>query len=153
MKILFVLVLLAGCDSKQAKEKSHDLEDMKEEASVDWARKQLPELEADLASSDPGKASSACSVIKPDMKAIAKADPKLAETITLRCGHDLALRSLVVFVERAEAARTAAPDDKFLTECSGWSIYMKPVTAAGADGDPQIAALKDRFGKACPGKP
>lgn len=29
----------------------------------------------------------------------------------------------------------------------------RPVTAAGVEGDPQVATLKERFNKACPGKP
>lgn len=150
--LLVVLVLvLAGCGSK--KEKSNDIEDMKEEASVEWARKQLPELDTMLASKDPGQASSTCAVIKPDIAAIEKADKKLAEAIAKKCGHDLALRTLTVFVERAEEERAKDPESKFLGECSSWDIYMKPVINAKADGAPEVAALKERFGKACPGKP
>lgn len=122
MKALVLVALLAACGSKKEKEKSNDLEDMKEEASVDWARKQLPEIDTQLASKDPGQASTTCAVIKPDMAAIKKADAKLAETLAKKCGPDLALRSLAVFVERAEAERAKDPDAKFLSECSGWSL-------------------------------
>jgi hypothetical protein len=156
MKSLLVITLvttLGACGSKEEKSKSNDLEDMKDEASVDWARKQLAELDTMLASKDPGQASSTCAVIKPDMPKIEKADKKLAETIAKKCGPDLALRSLAVFVERAEEERAKDPDAKFLGECSSWNIYMKSVTSSGAEGDPQVATLKERFSKACPGKP
>ncbi|MGE0398749.1 MAG: hypothetical protein AB7T06_18725 [Kofleriaceae bacterium] len=152
MKAALFVVLLVACGSKK-EEKSNDLGDMKEEASVEFARKQIPELDKMLASKDPGQASSTCAVIKPDMQAIEKADPKLAADLVKRCNHDLALRSLAVFVERAEEERAKDPDAKFLGECSGWNIYMKPVINAKADGAPEVAALKERFSKACPGKP
>ena len=54
---------------------------------------------------------------------------------------------------RAEEERAKDPEGKFLSECTGWNTYMKTVTANGVEGDPQVAALKDRFSKACPGKP
>lgn len=150
MKALLALVLLVGCGSK--KEKSNDLPDMKDEASVDFARKQIPELDKMLASDDPGQASSTCAVIKPDMPAIEKADKALAAELVKRCNHDLAVRSLAVFVGRAEAERAKDPEAKFLGECSGWDIYMKPVKNAKADGEPEVTALRERFSKACPGK-
>lgn len=153
MKALLLIGFLVACGSKEEKSKSNDLEDMKDEASVDWAREQLAALDTQLASKDPGQASSTCAVIKPDMAKIQKADKKLADTLAKKCGPDLALRSLAVFVERAEEERAKDPDAKFLGECSGWNIYMKPVTASGAEGDPQVATLKERFSKACPGKP
>ncbi|MDQ3367283.1 MAG: hypothetical protein M3680_17815 [Myxococcota bacterium] len=91
-------------------------------------------------------------MIKPDLAAIQKADPKLAATIEQRCGKDLALRSLAVFVDKAEAARKADPDGRFIPECSSFDIYMKPVVAAGAEGAPEIAQLRDRHAAACPAK-
>lgn len=150
MRALVVVVFLIACDSKTEKQGGAD---MVEEASVEWARGQLPELDKQLASNDPGQASSTCAVIKPDMAKIKKADAKLADTLAKKCGPDLALRQLAVFVERAEAERAKDPDSKFLGECSSWSIYMKPVIAAGAEGDPEVGKLKERFSKACPGKP
>jgi len=151
MKWLILLACVSACNSKK-EQKTDDVKDMVNEASVDFARKELPEIDKKLASDDPGAASSSCAVIKPDMPAIRKADAKLADTIEKKCGHDLALRQLAVFVDKAEAARAKEPDSKFLSECSSWDIYMKPVTAAKADADPEVATLHDRFAKACPGK-
>ncbi|MFN0250973.1 MAG: hypothetical protein ACKV2T_29130 [Kofleriaceae bacterium] len=150
--VCMILALVGACGSKEEKSKSNDLGDMKDEASVDWARKQIAEIDKLLASKDPGAASSTCAVIKPDMAAIQKADKKLAETLTKKCGPDLALRSLAVFVERAEEERAKDPEATFLSECSGWNIFMKTVIATGAESDPSVAPLKERFGKACPGK-
>jgi hypothetical protein len=119
---------------------------------VEFARKELANIDTALASDDPGRASSSCAVIKPDFAAIKKADAKLAATLEQRCGKDLALRSLTVFVEKAEAARKAEPEARFVPECSSFDIYMKPVTAAGAEADPLVATLRDRHAVACPKK-
>lgn len=148
-----VLVALVACDSKdQSSSDKVDIREIKDEVGVEFARKELANIDKALASDDPGAASSTCAVIKPDMAAIKKADPKLAATVEQRCGKDLALRSLTVFVEKAEAARKASPDDKFLMECSSFDIYMKPVVSAGAEGDPAVAALRERHATACPAK-
>jgi hypothetical protein len=156
---LTLLLALSGACSSDKESSSNeatsdkmDMQSMVDEAGVDFARKQLAELDTRLASDDPGSASSICSVIEPDMPAIEKADAKLAETLKQRCGKDVAIRSLARYVEEAEAARAADPDDTFLMECSSFSIYMKPVIAAGAETDPEIALLRARFATACPGK-
>ncbi|MDQ3337989.1 MAG: hypothetical protein M4D80_22730 [Myxococcota bacterium] len=151
--LVLALALVAGCDSKEKKSSDKiDLQEIKDEAGVDFARKELANIDTALASTDPGRASSSCAVIKVDMPAIKKADAKLHATLEQRCGKDLALRSLTVFVEKAEAARKAAPDDKFLMECSSFDIYMKPVVSAGAEADPQVSALRERHAAACPKK-
>jgi hypothetical protein len=152
--VVFAMVALVGaCGSKEEAKSDNSVEGMVDEASVDFARKQIPELDRMLASKDPGEASSTCAVIKPDMAKIQKADKKLADTLAKKCGPDLALRSLAVLVERAEEERAKDPEAKFLSECSSWNSYMKSVTANGADNDPQVATLKERYSKACPGKP
>lgn len=136
-----LLALAAACgSSKDDAGGGESFDDMKTSAEVDWARKQLPELDQQLASADPGKASSACAVIKPDMPKIRKADPKLAETLARRCGRDLAVRSLTVAVERAEADRG---------ECSMISVYEKMITEANAGDDPEVAKLRERVAAAC----
>lgn len=156
--VLAALLAMCGAcssDKETSKEKAPDEIDMQEmvdEAGVSFAREHLAEIDTLLASDDPGAASSICAVIKPDMPAIEKADTKLAETLTLRCGRDLAIRSLARFVEKAEAAYAADPTDTFSLECSSFSIYMKPVTAAGADSDPEVAKIKARHTKVCPPK-
>lgn len=154
MKALLVgLVLVAGCGKEDKKSADKiDLQEIKDEAGVEFARKELANIDTALASQDPGAASSSCAVIKPDMAAIKKADAKLAETIEQRCGKDLALRSLTVFVEKAEKARAADPAARFVPECSSFDIYMKPVTKAGAEADPQVAKLRERHAAACPPK-
>jgi hypothetical protein len=144
-RFVWLAVMLVACGSKEEK-KSDDVKDMVDDASVDWARKQVPEIEKLLASSDPGAASSNCAVIKPDMAKVQKADKKLAAQLEKLCGHDLHLRSLTVFVEKAEAARKVAPDDKFLMECSSWDIYAKHVPA----DDAELPKLKARYDAACP---
>jgi hypothetical protein len=151
MKILFALALLTACDSKD-KAKSERIDDPVDDATVGFARKEVPEIEKKLASADPGSATGSCSVVGADLPKIRKYDKKLAETIEKLCGHDLSIRSLTVFVEKAEAARAKDPNDKFLLECGSWDIYMKPVLAAKAGDDPAIAPLKERYTKACPGK-
>lgn len=153
MKWLLLLTLIAGCDSKDKKSSDKiDINEIKDEVGVEFARKELANIDKALASTDPGAASSTCAVIKPDMAAIKKADPKLAATVEQRCGKDLALRSLAVFVEKAEAARKADPEGKFIPECSSFDIYMKPVVTAGAEGDPEVAKLRERHTAACPAK-
>jgi hypothetical protein len=151
MKILLALALLAACDSKE-KPKDNSVEGMIDDANVDFARKEVPEIEKKLASPDPGSAAGSCAVVKPDLPKIRKADKKLADKIEKLCGHDFSIRSLTVFVEKAEAARAKDPNDKFLMECGSWDIYMKPVIAASSGDDPAIAPLKERYAKACPGK-
>jgi len=139
----FAFVSLTACGSSKedkAKGSGESLEDMKDEASVDWARKQIGELDTKLASSDPGSASSTCAVIKPDMAKIKKADAKLAETLERRCGRDLAVRSMTVAVERAEK-------DTF--ECSSISVYEKMISKAGAESDPEVTKLRERVATAC----
>lgn len=157
MRTIWLLVFaLAACgksdktDDKASDKPAAAKMDVQTEAAVEFAQKQLPEMDKQLASDDPGAASSTCAVIKPDLAKIEKADPKLAATIKERCGHDLALRSLTVFVERAEAARKKDPGARFLSECSSFEIYMKPVTAAGAEADPAIPKLRERHAAACP---
>ena len=142
---VWLALMLVACDSKKEK-KSDDVKDMVEEASVDWARKQVPEIEKLLASDDPGAASSNCAVIEPDRPKIRKADKKLADQLAKLCGHDLHLRSLTVFVEKAEAARKANPDDKRLLECGSWNIYAKGLPADDAD----VTKLEARYDAACP---
>lgn len=150
--IALALVFVVACDSKdkQSSGDKIDLDEIKDEAGVEFARKNLPEIDKQLASSDPGAASSTCSVIKPDMAAIKKADPELAATLERRCGRDLAIRQLAVFVEKAEAARKADPEGKFVPECSSLDIYLKPVVKAGVEADPEVAKLRERHAAACP---
>lgn len=152
--LIAIAVVVAACGKDKDKDTSAgdkiDLDEIQAEASVEFARKELPNLEAKLASDDPGAASSSCAVIKPDLAAIAKADPKLAKTIAQRCGRDLAIRQLAVFVEKAEAARKADPEGKFVPECSGLDIYLKPVKAAAVESDPEVAKLVERHAAACP---
>jgi hypothetical protein len=124
----------------------------RDDAKLSFAREQLAELDKRLASDDPGSASSICSVIKGDIPAIAKSDAKLAETLTTKCGRDLAVRGLERFVERAEAVHAKDPKDTFGKECSSFSIFMKPVDSAGAASDPKVAELKTRFDAVCPPK-
>ena len=156
--ILSVFLALGACSDKKessATEAPTDEIDMKEivdEAGVEFARKQLADLDTRLASDDPGSASSICSVIKSDMPAIEKADPKLHETIKQRCGRDVAVRSLDQYVKEAEEAFAADPTDTFSLECGSLSIYMKPVIAAGLEGDPEVAKIKERHAKVCPPK-
>jgi hypothetical protein len=153
MKWLVLLALVAACDSKEKSSSDKiDIKEIKDEVGVEFARKELANIDTALASTDPGAASSTCAVIKPDMAAIQKADPKLAATIEQRCGKDLALRSLAVFVEKAEAARKADPEGKFIPECSSFDIYMKPVVRAGAEAAPEVAQLRERHAAACPAK-
>ena len=144
--VWLALVLVVACDSK--KDKSDSTKDMVEEAEVDWARKQVPEIAKLLASDDPGAASSNCAVIKPDMPKVRKADKALADKLEKLCGHDRHMRSLTVFVEKAEAARKAAPDDKRLLECGSWDIYAKELPP----DDAEVTKLKARYSAACPGK-
>jgi hypothetical protein len=142
--IAIALVAGAACSSKDdTKISDGDFKAMEDEASVDWARSQLSALDAQLASSDPGSASSTCAVIKPDMRKIKKADPELAETLARKCGRDLAVRSLTVAVERAEKDRSA---------CRSISIYEKSITKAGAEADPEVAKLRARVAAACAAK-
>jgi len=139
--IALALVSVAACSSKEDKKGSGEsLEDIKDEASVDWARKQVAEIDTRLASADPGSASSNCAVIKPDMAKIKQADPKLAETLELRCGRDLAVRSLTIAVERTE---------KDPSECSSIPIYEKMITKANAGSDPEVIKLRERVATAC----
>jgi hypothetical protein len=148
MKYLALVLVLVGCDSKEDKPADKiDMKELRDEAGVEFARKELANIDAALASTDPGRASSSCAVIKSDMPAIKKADAKLHDTLVQRCGKDLDMRSLTVFVEKAEAARKAAPDDKRLLECSSWDIYAK-----GVEPGPAVDKLRERYVAACPGK-
>jgi hypothetical protein len=151
-RLLFVVVAVLGCKEEKKVDDKIDMKALQAEAGVEFARKELANIDTALASDDPGRASSTCAVIKPDLAAIEKADAKLAAAVKERCGKGLALRSLAVFVEKAEAARKADPEAKFVPECSSFDIYMKPVTAAGAEGDPQVATLRERHAAACPPK-
>lgn len=152
MNRLLLVLALVGCKEEKKVDDKIDMKALKDEAGVEFARKELANIDTALASEDPGRASSSCAVIKPDLPAIQKADPKLASTLEQRCGKDLALRSLAVFVEKAEAARKADPEARFVPECSSFDIYMKPVIKAGAENDPLVATLRDRHAAACPKK-
>jgi hypothetical protein len=148
MKHIVLVVALVGCGSKEEKAADKiDLQEIKDEAGVEFARKELANIDEALASTDPGRASSSCAVIKGDMPAIKKADPKLHATLEQRCGKDRHMRSLVVFVEKAEAARKAAPDDPRLLECGSWDIYAK-----GVEPGPEVDKLRERYAAACPKK-
>ena len=149
MKRWLLVVALVGCKEKATPD-NLDIEDVKDDAAVEWARKELANIETQLQSDDPGRASSGCAVIKPDMAKIKQRDPKLAAKLAQRCGKDLALRSLTVMVEKAEKARAANPEDRMLLECRSFDIYMEPITAAGAESDPSVAKLRDRHTAACP---
>jgi hypothetical protein len=138
---VIALALLVACSSQKDQPKSEKVEDMVAEASVDWARQQLPEIDKRLASADPGSASSPCAVIKPDMAKIRAADPELAKTLEVRCGRDVAVRSMTVAVERAEK-------DRF--DCSAIPIYEKSIAKANAGADPEVAKLRERVAAACP---
>lgn len=144
------LALLTACSKDKAEEQKPM--NVVDEANLDFARKELPEIDKKLASDDPGAASSSCAVIEPDLASIRKADKKLAETIERRCGRDLAIRSLAVFVGRVEAERAKEGPDGRISGCSSLDIYMKSVRAAGVEGDPEVTALVERHAKACPKK-
>jgi hypothetical protein len=145
----FGFVALVACGEKKEDKPSDkiDIKEIKDEAGVDFAKQNLAEIDTKLASADPGAASSICAVIKPDMPAIKKADAKLAAQVEKQCGHDLAVRSLTVFVERVEAE--TANGGRTL-QCSSLDIYLKTVVAAKAENEPEVVALKERFAKACP---
>jgi len=138
---VIALALLVACSSQKDQPKSEKVEDMVAEASVDWARQQLPEIDKRLASADPGSASSPCAVIKPDMAKIRAADPELAKTLEVRCGRDVAVRSMTVAVERAEK-------DRF--DCAVIPIYEKSIAKANAGADPEVLKLRERVAAACP---
>lgn len=152
MRSALVCLILLGCGkSKDVEEKMPSMAEMKSEAAVEWAQKQLPEIDKELASTDPGRASSSCAVIKPDLKAIEKADAKLAETLRLRCGHDLRIRELAVDVDRAEVARKAATGaSAFVPECSSVKLAVKEIAKGGWSGEPDVTALVARGQVACP---
>lgn len=150
MRILVAsLLVVAACSKDREADGAPSTREMIDEASVDFARKQVPEIDKHLASEDPGAASSNCAVIKPDLPAIQKADPKLAATIERRCGRDLAVRSFARYVEKIEAERAKDPAAK-VWECSSIESYAKPVRAAGAESDAEYTALLERHAKACP---
>ena len=152
MRWMIALAVLAACSKDKTEDSpSSSTGDPIDEAKVDFARKEVPEIDKKLASDDPGAASSSCAVIKPDLAVIRKADPKLAETIERRCGRDLAIRQLAVFVARAEAERAKDPTGMVM-ECSSLDIYLKPVRNAGVEADAEVTALVERHGKACPKK-
>jgi hypothetical protein len=148
LAIVMLAIIGAGCENKTEK---LDINEIKDEVGVDFARKNLAEIDAKLASTDPGAASSICAVIKPDLPAIQKADKKLAADVEKRCGRDLAVRSFAVYVEAIEAEHSRDPG-KRSWECSSLDIYWKPVITAKADADPEALALKARHGKTCPPK-
>jgi len=151
MKSTWLLVFAFACGkSDEADAPPMPQLDIQTEAAVEFARKELPGLDIKLASDDPGAASSTCAVIKLDLARIRKADPKLAATVEQKCGRDVAMRSLTVFVERAEAARQKEPGAAFLSECSSFDIYMEPLIAAKADADPAVAKLRERHAAVCP---
>ena len=152
MNYLLLLSLVACNNAKSDKPAGNDMQSIKDEAAVEFAQKELPALDAALASTDPGSASSICAVIKPDLKKIRAADAALADAVEKRCGHDLAIRSMTVGVEKAEAARKAEPTG-VIFECSSRKSYEKMIAAAGADADPAVAPLRERWAAACPTKP
>jgi hypothetical protein len=150
--IVAALLLVAGCSKEEKSADKIDLQEIKDEAGVDFARKELANIDEALASTDPGRATSSCAVIKGDMPAIKKADPKLHATLEQRCGRDYQIRALTVFVEKIEAARKAAPDDKFLSGCNSLDIYTKGAEKLGLMGDPEVVRLTERHAAACPKK-
>lgn len=147
--IVASLLVVAACSKDKEADQAPSTQDMIDEASVDFARKQVAEIDKHLASDDPGAASSNCAVIKPDMPKIKKADPKLATTLEQRCGRDLALRSFTRYVEKIEAERAKDPTGR-VWECSSIESYAKTVRAAGAESDAEFTALLERHAKACP---
>ena len=151
MRILLAsLVVLVAC-SKDKEAKSDDpLAGVEEEAAVEFARKQLPDIDAKLASSDPGAVSGACSVLKADLPKIRTADKKLAETIEQRCGKDYQIRSFTVYVEKLEAERATDPTGSL--RCSSLDIYYKGVKEIGADSDPTVVKMMERYNTVCPKK-
>jgi hypothetical protein len=148
MRIALMLVLVLGCGKDEKKHSDHEsMDDMVAEASVDWARKQLPEIDKKLASTDPGSASSVCAVIKPDMKKIEKADPELATQVKQKCLHDYPLRELAVAIDKAEAARAAQPTG-YVSECSRVTVDIKGLDKQGLVAE--AAALITRGEATCP---
>jgi len=146
MKHLVLALALVGCKEKATPD-NLDIEDVKDDAAVEWARKELANIETQLQSEDPGRASSGCAVIKPDMAKIKQRDPKLAAKLEQRCGKDLHLRSLTVFVERTEKARAADPSGR-ISECWSLDTYAKHV-----EPGPERTKLEVRHAAACPKKP
>jgi hypothetical protein len=151
MRIAIACVLLLGCGGK--KEERHrdkiDMDEIQTESAVEWAQKQLPELDAKLASTDPGAASSICAVLKPDMKRIEKADPDLFKTVTTRCTHDLPLRELAVAIDKAQAARAADTSPSgFIPECSRVTVDIAGLDKQGLATE--AAALVTRGRTVCP---
>ena len=146
MKRLLLVVALIGCKEKATPDKL-DIEDVKDDAAVEWARRELANIETQLMSQDPGRASSGCAVIEPDLPKIKKRDPKLADKLEQRCGKDLPLRSLTVFVEKTEKARRENPTGR-LSECSALDIYAKHV-----EPGPARTKLEQRHAAVCPTQP
>ena len=86
-------------------------------------------------------------MIKPDLPKIRKRDPKLADKLEQRCGKDLHLRSLTVFVEKTEKARAADPTGR-ISECWSLDIYAKHV-----EPGPERTKLEQRHAAVCPKQP
>ena len=143
-----IAIALLGCSSKKEDQPAQsndrlDMADLQSEAAVEFAEKTLPDIDKQLASTDPGAASSACAVIKPDLKKIRKAKPDLAATLEKRCGRDLAVRSLENEVVKIE---------KDPHECPMVGVYEKMVVKAGATEDPDVVKLHARLAAVCPAK-
>lgn len=140
-----LLLFVVACSSEKKQEHADklDMNEIKTEAAVEFAEKSMPELDAKLASADPGAASSLCTVIMGDYKRIEKAKPELAATIKTRCKRDQYVRSLAVLVDRME---------KDKSECSKLSIWDKPLVREGLMQDAEVVKLHERAAAACPPK-
>ncbi len=145
---LALCVLVLGCGKSQKDEKMPSLAEMKAEAAVEWAHKQLPDLDQRLASTDPGAASSICSVIKPDLASIEKADADLAAQIKQRCFHDLRVRELAVAIDKAEIEQKTPSSVMF--GCSRVASDLQALAKDKLDTDPAVVALAPRIATVCP---
>ena len=144
IRLVLALLALAACGSEKTQEAAPAASE--ETAS---ARKDLAEIDQNLASGNTNRVSAVCSVSKMEWPQLEKADPALASQIKKRCERDLYVAEMTAALAKAEAAVKADPQG-FHPECSGLGSYNSALAKGGYREDPEVVVLNERWLAVCP---
>ena len=145
-RALLAIVLVLGCGKGKEKAEPIMISD-----AVEAGRKDIAEVVEALAAKNTNRASAICSVAKPGLPTLKKADSGLADQLTKLCTRDQPMLEMQLAIEKIEANKK--PDVTGLhIECASRKTYEKWIDKGGYQADPDVVALEARWDAACPAK-
>lgn len=114
-------------------------------------KKDIAEIKEALAAKNTNRASAVCSVAKPGLSNLKRADAALADQLVTLCTRDQPLLEMRIALEKIEANKK--PDVTGMRiDCASRPVYEKWIAKGGYQADPEVVGLEARWEAACPTK-